>query len=70
MAYFIFTQGKRSPSVWELLETISRHDRAQAVYHEYRQLAGNRSNTQIVMVEAPTAAKAKAELELTVCRAA
>ena len=68
MAFFIFTQGKRSKTSWELLETISRPDVAREAYGNYRRLVGQ-NDLKIVMVEAPSAAAAKAEL-VTVKQAA
>lgn len=62
MAFYIFTQGERTDSGWELLETIKRPDLAKEVYGNYCQLLSAQAAVKLEMVEAATAKKAKSEL--------
>lgn len=64
MTYYIFIQGQRPDSGWELLETIKRSDLAKEVYRNYCQLMSDQEAVKIAMVEAATAGEAKTEVEL------
>lgn len=62
MAYFIFTQGKYTHALWELLETVEREELAKEVYRNYRQRL-DPSAVELVMVRARSEAEARERIQ-------
>lgn len=63
MAFYIFTQGRYSYTGWALLETVKRPALAKEVFQNYRRRI-DRSEVEMVMIEAASIHEANAKLRL------
>lgn len=62
MTQYIFTQGRYSHAGWKLLEMVERKTLANEVYRNYRRRL-DRSEVEMVMVEAASIEEANAKLK-------